>query len=242
MQKFIPLALVALLAIGCKGGDGGSTAVDSPGTAAATTGSTAAPSTGGEYTLKFAPKQGDKVSYEMVIDASGMKMGMGMTMACEKVEGEKYTVVSTFDSMTMNGKEAPGGDAMKKMKVTAVMDSHGKTLSSTVEGGAPGAQAPEVSGTAFPEKPVKVGDTWDGTTKMSGIEVKAHYKLAKVDGNTATLETTMEGLPNGMTTDGPSITEIDMTTGFPTSVTSKFKMKNPADGKEMTMSMEMKRK
>ncbi len=217
MQKFIPLALVALLAIGCKGGEeGGTTAA---GTTGSTTGTTVAPSADGTYTFKFAPKEGEKTSYVMTMDAgASMNMSMGMTMACEKAEADKFTMVSTFDDikMSIGGKEAPAAatDMMKKMKVTSVMDGHGKAISTSVEGAPAGTRAPEVSGTVFPDKPVKIGDTWEGTTKMSGAEVKATYKLAKVDGNIATLEVTMGALPGGMTTDGPATTEIDMSTGM----------------------------
>lgn len=242
MRKFIPLVFVAVLAFGCKGGDG-STAVQSTG-GTTTGGSTAAPSADGTYTLKLSPKEGDKTSYDFTMDAGPVKMAMGMNMTCTKAETNKYTMVSTFDNikMSMNGKDAPAAatDQMKNMKVTAVMDSTGKTLSSSIEGAPAGSQAPEMSGTAFPDHPVKVGDTWDGTTKMSGTEVKAHYKLAKVEGNTATLEITMEGLPGGMTSDGMT-TEIDLTTGMAISMHSKMSMKGP-DGKDMGMTMEMKRK
>jgi len=230
MRKFIPLAFVALVAFGCKGGDSGSTAIT--------------PSSDGSYTLKFSPKEGQKDSYELNANVGPAKLTMAMTLACTKVDGDKYTIVTTIDDVkgTANGQDMPAAivDSMKKVKATAVMDSTGKTLSTQVEGGAPG-QVPDAGGMNFPAKPVKVGDTWEGVTKSNGAEVKAQYKLTKVEGNIATIESTLAGLPASITPDGPVVSQVDMTNGSLVSVTSKMTMKGQ-DGKENAMTVEMKKK
>ena len=77
------------------------------------------------------------------------------------------------------------------------------------------------------------------------MELKSKYKLAKVetvDGKeAATIEVTVDGLPSGITPDGPTIYVVEVATGMPLSSTSKMKMKG-ADGKEVVQTTEMKRK
>jgi len=242
MQKFIPIALLAILIVGCKGGE--TTAATTGGGEATATGTTdVKASADGTYTFKLAPKQGEKYTYVTSGNAMGMSTEQTMTMSVEKVDGDKVTIVTTIDGMKVNGKEATGaaGDALKKMKITSVMDSTGKTLETKLEGAPAGTPTPENPTTAMPSKPVKIGDTWEGSTKMQGAEIKATYKLAKVEGNVATIETTMEGLPMGLVLDGPTIVEMDMSTGMMISTKAKMKMKGP-DGKEMVITSETKKK
>ncbi|MBN9501444.1 MAG: hypothetical protein J0H02_06700 [Armatimonadetes bacterium] len=235
MHKILPMALIAILAIGCKGGE--STMSTSGGGAA---------SPDATYTLKFAPKEGEKRSYEMTMVGGPVDIKLGMNMECTKVDGDKATMVSTYDNVDMKiqGKPAPAQatEMLKSMKVTQTMDSTGKTIDTKVEGGMGGNEgAPEMNGMALPAKPVKIGDTWDGETKVSGQTVKAHYKLTAVDGNIATLEVTMDGLPGGATLDGPMISKIDLNNGMTESMDMKMKEKSP-DGKENVMAISMKKK
>ncbi len=237
MQKFIPIALFAILVVGCKGGD----------TTAATGGgagsSVVKPSSDGSYTLKFNPKEGEKYTYVTQTSATGMDLEQTMTMFCEKVDGDNRTIITTIDAMKMNGNEPPAAaaDSLKKMKIITTMDSSGKTLETKMEGAPAGMPAPDSPVAAFPTKAVKVGDTWDGSLKMGGTDVKANYKLTSVEGGTATIESMMEGLPMGMTMESPAITKIDLSTGMPISTSSKMKMKGP-DGKDAEITSEMKRK
>ncbi len=237
MKMFMPIALLAILIIGCKGGDttaatGGGSGSSSP-TASAT----------GTYNIKLNPKQGEKYSYVMKTGATGMNMEMGLSMTCEKVEGDKFTIVSTIDSVKMNGKDLPAAAAegITKMKTTNVMDSTGKMLETKLEGAPPGTATPETPMTSFPAGQVKIGDTWDGGMKMQGADVKVKYKLVKVDDNEATIESTIEGLPGGMVMDGPTITVVELSTGMVVSTTAKMKMKGP-DGKDVSLSTNMERK
>ncbi|MBC8065226.1 MAG: hypothetical protein H7Y17_10375 [Chlorobia bacterium] len=240
MQKFIPIALMAILIVGCKGGD----TTASTGGGESTTGG--AMSADKSITLKMAPKQGEKYSYVMT-SSGAASTEMGMTMTAEKVEADKITLVTTFDSMKMNGTDAPAAvmDAMKKMKVITEMDSSGKSLSTKIEGAPAGTPTPDASSTTYPTTPIKVGDTWEGTVKMSGTEMKTKYKLAKIETvggmEVAVLESTTEGMPAGASQDGPTVTSVEIATGMPVSMMTKMKMKG-ADGKETVSTTEMKRK
>jgi hypothetical protein len=233
MQKLIPVALLAILLVGCKGGD--STAAGGT-----TTGSGTA--SGESVTLKLNPKEGEKYSY--MLNAAGNEIGMSMT--AEKVEADKITTVITFDSMKMNGTDAPAQvmDAMKKMKVTQVQDPTGKTLDVKMEGAPAGTPPMDTNSPSLPSGPVKVGDTWEGTSKLQGTEIKSKYKLAKIETQggkqVAVIESTTEGLPGGMVQDGPAITTIEVATGMLMGMESKMKVKGP-DGKEQTVSTSMKR-
>jgi len=244
MQRFLTLAALAALAIGCKGGDSNSTM--SQGSSSTTASTSSSSTVSGPVTLKYAPKQGEKYSYLMTASGAA-STEIGMTMTCTKVEGDKSTVETTFDSMKMNGQEPPASvlDSFKKMKVITVTDSHGKSLETKVEGAPAGMPTPGSGSMAYPANPIKVGDTWDGTQKMGNTELKSKYKLAKVetvDGKeAATIEVTVEGLPSGITADGPTIYVVEVATGMPISSTSKLKMKG-TDGKEVVQTTEMKRR
>lgn len=235
MHKFFPIAVIAMLLIGCKGGD----------TTAATTGGGGG--TDKAYTLKMNPKQGEKYAYMITQKSGEQNMEIGMTMTCEKAEADKFTMVTTFDSMKMNGQDAPAMvmDSMKKMKMITVTDSKGKSLETRVEGAPAGTPTPDSSNPSFPPGPVKVGDTWDGSAKVGGSDVKYQYKLASVGNEggmeVATLEATATGIPEGGSFDGPMVVKIEVATGMPVSMSMKTKSKDPT-GKEVSSSMEMKRR
>ncbi len=239
MQKFIPIAALAILLIGCKGGE----------TTAATGGGTGGGNVAAEgktYTFKFAPEQGKKYSYAMNIDGGpSQKIEMGMTMDVTKVEDDKSTLVMTMDSMKMNGSDAPAAvmDSMKKMKTTMVIDSTGKTVSSTTEG-APAGSSQNFSGASFPTKPVKVGDTWEGVSNAGGKETKATYKFARVENaggqEVAVFEVTPQNL-EGVTLSGPMLVMVNVNDGMTNSMTMKGTAKG-ADGKDTPVTMEMKLK
>lgn len=238
MQKLIPIAMLAVLLVGCKGGD--STAAS--GTTTTGGGTVSGGSSADSVTIKFAPKAGEKFQYAM--NAAGTEMGM--TMTAEKVEGDKVTMVTTIDSMKINGSDAPAAvmDSIKKMRVITVQDSTGKSIETKIEGAPAGTPAPDSNSPSYPSGPIKVGDTWEGTLKMGGSEVKSSYKLTKIEDQggkqVAVIESTTTGLPGGMTQDGPSITVVEVANGMPISTDSKMKAKG-ADGKEQVITTSMKR-
>lgn len=233
MQKFIPIALLAILVVGCKGG----------GTTAATTGGGSGTSTAGAgktYTFKLSPKQGDKFSYLMKVDGGpNQQMEMNVSVLCEKVEGDKTTLVTSLDSVKMNGQEPPTAvlDSMKSAKATIELDSTGKTLSAKSEN----PMLSSFAGANFPGNAVKVGDEWEGTSGADGKETKAKYKFAKVESSggkeIAVLEVTPESM-DSVTLDGPIIVKVDASNGMTHSMSMKGKAKG-ADGKETPVSMEL---
>jgi hypothetical protein len=164
MQKLIPVALLAIFLVGCKGGD--TTAAGGTSTGGATGDKT--------YTFKLSPKEGEKFDYTMAMDASGQKMEMDMSMVCDKVEADKSTLTMTIGNVKINGQAAPPtvADAMKKAKTTMVMDATGKTLEVKSEGGGQGGN---FSGASLPTKPVKVGDEWEATSNVGGKDMTAKY-------------------------------------------------------------------
>lgn len=217
---FLSVALI-LVVIGCKGG--------------------------GAVSLKYAPKVGEKYSYLLSTSAMGQSSEMGLTMTCESEKDGKYTVITTYDSMKINGKDAAAAimDPLKKMKMITVNDSTGKTLETKVEGGPPGSPAPQSnSSMSYPTKDIKVGETWEGKTKSGGADVTAKYKLAKVEKvggkDAAYVDMEMTGLPDGASLDGPATNIIDLESGMPISMSMKMKMKSP-DGKDAIITVEMKR-
>ena len=235
MHKFIPIALTAIILVGCKGGE----------TTSATTGggasTPAATSANKSYTFKLSPKEGDKFSYVMKIDGGpDQKMEMDVSMLCEKVEGDKSTLVMSLDGMKMNGEAPPAAvlEAMTKAKTTMEMDSTGKTLSTKSDN--PG-QTQSFAGASFPTKPVKVGDEWEGVSGAGGNETKATYKFATVESvggkEIAVFEVTPEAM-DSITLDGPIIVKVDTANGMTHSMSMKGKTKG-ADGKESSVSMEM---
>lgn len=235
MQKLIPVALLAILLVGCKGGDS---------TAAGGTTTGGSTSSGDKtYTLKLNPKEGDKFDYTMNMDAAGQKMEMEMSMVCDKAEADKYTLTMSVGNVKMNGAEAPAAvaEAMKKAKTTMVMDSTGKTLEVKSEGGAQGGS---FSGASLPTKPVKVGDEWEATSNVGGKDMTAKYKFARVENEggkeIAVFEVTTTGM-EGATLEGPITYKVDTSNGMTYGMSMKAKGKGP-DGKEMISSVEMKQK
>jgi hypothetical protein len=237
MQKFIPVAILAALLIGCKGGETTSVEGGTPSGGAAT---------GKTYTFKLAPKQGDKFVYTMSINGGpSQQMEMGMTMNVDKVENGQSTITMSLDSMKMNGTDAPAAvlDAMKKSKTVMVIDESGKTISSKTEG-APSGSSQSISGASFPANPVKVGDSWEGTSNAGGKETKAKYTFVRVENvggkEVAVFEVVPQGI-EGLTLDGPMTVMVDVDNGMTRSMSMKGKAKGP-DGKENPVSMDMKLK
>lgn len=233
MHKFIPIALLAIFMVGCKGGET---------TAATTGGGGSAPAAANKtYTLKLSPKQGDKFNYVMKVDGGpDQQMEMDVSMLCEKVEGDNSTLVMSLEGMKMNGQEPPAAvlEAMTKAKTTMVMDSTGKTLSTKSDNPGP---AQSFAGASLPANPVKVGDEWEGVSGADGKETKAKYKFTKVETvggkEIAVFEVTPESM-DSVTLDGPIIVKVDTTNGMTHSMSMKGKTTG-ADGKESTVSMEM---
>lgn len=171
---------------------------------------------GGAYTLRLKPKQGEKHTFVVTTNTGGQTSTTEAVVECTKVEGDKVTMATTVNGVTS----------------TSVMDATGKVVESSV---------PSSATVGFPTNPVKVGDTWEATTKMAGKDVQAKVKLAKVEGNAATLETTIGSIDPNLQIVGPIVSVIDVDTGMTISTHVEMKI-TPPGSKEMTMTSDTKRK
>lgn len=134
---------------------------------------------------------------------------------------------------------------IKKVRNISEMDASAKTLSTKTEGAPPGTpEQKTTNGVSFPSGPVKVGDTWEGTSTSNGKDMKVQCKLAGVSTVDGKEIATIEATPDtqvGMTLDGPLNIQIDLANGMTYSMTMKGTAPGP-DGKPMQVMMEMKQK
>jgi len=216
LRRIIGAACVGLVLTGCSGGILG-----------------AANKT---YTLELKPKQGDTFNYSMNMTGS-QTMSADFSLTAAKVENGNVTFRSKFSNMTMNGQPAPAAvsQLMSNMTVVQTMDKTGKQLSQSVEGLPNGMQAPgqgAVATASLPDHPVKVGDTWTGTSQNT----TATYKLVSVDNENgkqvAHIDVTIGETPV-LKPDGPAKLTLDMDTGMPLEQT----MSGSANGQKVSMTM-----
>ncbi|HRF60395.1 MAG TPA: hypothetical protein PLH94_10860 [Fimbriimonadaceae bacterium] len=274
MNKNLWITLVAAVlmigAIGCAkkeestGTTGGTTA---GGTTGGSTGSTA--QNEGPVTLRLAMNKGDKYEVAMEMDSQvdmsavtpppgadaktlemikqGGSMKMSTTEEREVVDVQpgKITVKGTTTTATGDGTgifqeqaKAMAADEKGKEKVT-VNDERNRRVDD------PAAKGDDSLTFEFPEKEIKVGDTWTGKTKFQDKDVEMTFKFEKretVDGiDTAVVSATFEG-PEFKTVE-PMMSWYDIKTGVPIKGTGKIEMSIPNGGKVMmTMNMTVKKK
>lgn len=229
--SILGFAVLAMALAGCAKGEDGSMAA---GGDAAGGGAKAAANEAIE--LKYQPKEGETYKYTM---AMNMEQGdqkvdvtADMTMKATKVEPNKITMENTIKMKMKAGDQTMD---MPEQKMTTVSDSTGKTLEQT---GA-GASAGNMAAASYPTKPIKVGDTWTAEQKQNVQTVTANYKLVAVEDKNgmkaAKIETTMGGLPEGFTLDGPMVMWVEVATGLPIEVSMKGKGANNQGSMTMTM-------
>jgi len=153
-------------------------------------------------TLKMTGKQGDqdryKVLTEMTFDMSNMpqpngkapkdtKMTTSLSMdtvnTLKSVAEGKFTWNIRFEDVQVTG-NMPGADTAKQLKgkeSTVVLDEKGKLLSVSGEleqimGTSGGSIAIEL-----PKKKLRVGDTWDAVTEVSGTQMTTTYKVESIE-------------------------------------------------------------
>lgn len=163
-----------------------------------------------------------------------------------EVKDGKYTWVDTITDVKA---EATGvmamatslAEGLKGMKTTTIMDSRGKILDQKVEGGPTGAsgETGAVEGFGFPEKPVKVGDSWESKSKTQGQEVTLKNTLTAMDDATVTLDTEMSGV-QGLKPGKHMKVVLDRKSARPISVDANMEMDQ--QGAEVLMKITVKRK
>lgn len=169
--------------------------------------------------LRFSPKPNQVVRYAYQMD----NVSMTLNLKVIAVKNGKTTLHSRIEGMSVDGSPAPESVAadVKKALVIMVKDERGRVLSEVVKGGPKNGLGVEPSTLAFPEKPLKVGESWKNKIKKMGIPVEAIYKLVGVkmvdNRRAAILHTSFVGMPEGIQFDlAESVMEIS--TGFPISV------------------------
>ncbi len=100
----------------------------------------------------------------------------------------------------------------------------------------------------FPNKEVKVGDTWDKTTDMASGEVKGEYKstykVTDIEGNMVTLEenSIIKSADGSANTSGTvkGTLVVDSNTGLVVSANQNMNIKMPVNGKTIDMNANIK--
>ena len=129
------------------------------------------------FNLSWKPKVGDALKYKIDIKASmdmgGMmgdiNVGMVQNQKVTKVEDGKVTVESSMGSMTLvvNGEDMSQMMGDQTMNMTTVYSAAGDVLSIKADQdmGPSHARMENAYGMTYPNKDVKVGDSWSRTIK-----------------------------------------------------------------------------
>lgn len=245
-NAFLPATALFLILAGCNAGTSTTAEVDAPDTVTI-------PADGVE--LKMVASEGDTTQYQssMSMEGKGPAQGgapsefnvqadMKQTVKVTKVEGDKITSETSFSDVKVTGTEMFVNllkSSFENAKSTVTMDTKGRVIEQEgqVDSNAMGG------GTMFfPDKKVKVGDTWERTTPIpNGGNVKALYKFEgteKVDGvDAAKISVTPSTEEN--TSTGSFVYWIDMATGM--AIKANGEIITEADGGRMVMKMDMKR-
>lgn len=259
-------ALLLLGAIGCKKDDTATTEGTGSTTTKSTTGSTT-PAPTEEVTLRFKGEKGDKfkmtVSMEADADFSALaedpnvpaeqkKMIEGpQTMKVDAVNEQeitevadgKFTVKDTNLEFNASGtgilsQQADQMAKTEKGKVeTKVYDELHKPIEA--DKGKPDSNPMAV---VFPEKPIKVGDTWTSETEFTGEKVTAHYTFEKsesVNGkDCVVILVEFKDNPN-VTNTQPIRLWFDKSNGWPVKGEAEVQMQQPEQKIKMTMKFRM---
>lgn len=217
-----------MLVAGCnKPADGGSTASGS------------GPAAPAEATLRLKANKGDKFTMVMGMDTQiempnpaggtpethSMKMSVTKEHTCidvtdGKMKWEEKTIDSSgtgtgpFEAQVKQMVEAE----KKKAPTVEVLDERNKVVESTEN---------DPFSLVYPEKPVKVGDTWEADSKMFDQDVKVTFKLdrfEKFDGkDAAVISATFTGNEK-LKVVRPLVVFVDTANGWPIKGDGEFEM------------------
>jgi hypothetical protein len=197
--------------------------------------------------LRLKTKSGQVFKYTMKMQGSGpqaMNMAMQMNMKVAAVKNGQVTMNTTMGNITMNNRPLPPQAAaqLKKMLIVTVMDSRGRVLKTETKGvpGAPSGGGTEGSSVPFPEKAVRIGQSWTGDATIQGKKVKTSYKLVgfkTIAGKSAAvIHATPQDMPQ-MKLDGPIVFSVEIATGFPLSMSMSGSVGGGAQSQKMKMTM-----
>lgn len=161
------------------------------------TASTTAPPTTGGRLLRINVKKGSVFRYQLSSKMDGgtgqaglFSMDAIVRMTIDSASAGQTVIRMMFEKMDMPAlAQAPPEqrkqfeDSYKRLAVLYTVDEQGKVLSVRAEGGPPGSEQAFGSlgsggaTAAFPEGPVRVGDTYSSEQKVQGENVKTTYKV-----------------------------------------------------------------
>ncbi len=198
------------------------------------------------HLLRIKTKTGQTYRYQMNMEQGGngqtMKFGIQMAMKVAKVQNNQFTINTTMGGVTMNGQAAPPqlADTLKQMLITTVMDPRGRVLKTETKGIPGMGSAAQGSAVPFPEKAVKVGGTWTGEAEVQGQKVKTSYKLVQIKSvlgkQAAVIHATPSATPN-FKTKGPIVFAVELSTGFPLSMSMTGTATQGTTTQTMSMTM-----
>lgn len=244
----IAIAAFALGVMGCgkpvEGGTSASGGKEADGSASLPT----------EVTLRLKGSVGDKYTMVTTMETSadvpgpeGKPISGSMTMTsteentCTKVEGNKMTWESKNVDVQASGtgpfaQQAEMMKSQEKGKTTSkVRDERNQVIE---------AKGPEQMALVFPEKAVKVGDTWTGESDMMGQKVKIDFKLDRFEslgGKTvAVLVATITG-SDTLKMSEPLTIHVDTEKGWPVKGAASFEM-TPQPGVTAKIKVKMEAK
>lgn len=265
-------AVIMAAAIGCakkeEGTDGGTTgSTTSGGTTGGTTGSSADNS--GPITLKLALNKGDKYDVTMEMDT---EIDMSAVQPPEGADPKTVEMMKQGGSMKMKATEErevvdvqPGKITVKSITTdaegsgTGMFEEQATKMAADEKGKEkvmvndernrrvddPAAKNDDSLTFEFPDKEIKVGDTWTGKSKFQDKDIEMTFKFEKretVDGiDTAVISATFD-TPEWKSVE-PMMSWYDIKTGVPIKGTGKVEMTMPNGGKgviNITMSAKKK--
>lgn len=170
MKPFLLLAALSLTLAGCGGPAEETVSKSGTTTTSGTTGSTPSPnntSADGTITLALQPTVGTTYEFEQVKTQNGQSQTNEMTTKVVSAGGGNVTLEST-----VKGAEMPGGT----LKMVIVVNGQYQVQSVKIDSPDPNAQkaSKAIEGAmkmmpVFPGKPVKVGDSWNGSFDLGQI-------------------------------------------------------------------------
>lgn len=230
----------------------------------------------GAVRLRVNVKPGQAWTYKVTIQNSGTIRGpqgsqpMSSTMAMtyrmvveKKLPNGEYRVkvVPSSQTMSVNGQAMRQATPEQLKPMSFVLSSTGKTRPLTEVGGPEAASMTNIMSAVFPDKPVKVGDTWKTTQELptgpgSKVTVTSTNRLVALAGDTAKVETkfiaplTQPGRMTG-TMQGTITSELMVSSGMMKSASGQIRMRSkmtvpgPPSGqgappKPQTMDMDMR--
>src|SRR5581483_5310314 len=114
------------------------------------------------------------------------------------VEGGKFSWADTITDVQASGtgalqKAALVNQTLKGMRSIVTMDEHGKILDTKVENAPRGSvgNLSALQGFDFPEKPIKVGDSWESSQRYAGADIKMKHTVVEITDSVIKLDSAL---------------------------------------------------